>query len=53
MIYILFAVITYNNNTVTFNHDFTNELDCETAFHNLKMKMGSSKVDGFCQKAKK
>jgi hypothetical protein len=53
MIYILFAVLHYNNNAVTFTYNFKNKLDCETALHNLKIQMDTSKVSGFCQEVRK
>lgn len=53
MFYILFAVLHYNNNAITFSHDFKDKLDCETALHNLKIQMDTGKVSGFCQEVKK
>jgi len=53
MFYILFAVLHYKSNTVTFTHDFKDKLDCETALHNLKIQMNTDKVSGFCQEVKK
>lgn len=49
MVYILFVTLNYYQNAVTFTHEYTKKLDCETALHNFKLEMGTNKVYGFCQ----